>query len=236
MLRCIYIYPLLLSLLFLFNSCQKQNEIVSETRTLSPFTTLDVYDKIDVYYTQDTGYNIRVVAEQKLQAKISTEVSGGVLTIKDNNKFNFLRGSHAGITVYVTAPFIRTLKQNGVGTIYCTNTIKEDTICYSIQNSGDIHMNVNVISITGSMYGVGDVYLNGTAQFHNVNAAGECFVNAQGLTTNYTFIVYNSTGQANVNATVELDAVTNYSGNIYYTGNPSVIHKSGTGSGKLIPN
>ena len=69
----------------------------------------------------------------------------------------------------------------------------------------------------------------------NVNAAGECFVNAQNLQTTYTFIVYNSTGQANVNATGELDAVVNYQGNIYYSGNPTV-HLSGTGTGKLIKN
>jgi hypothetical protein len=214
-------------------------EIVTDVRTVSTFSVLDVYDKIDVYYTQDTTsslYTITVVTGKHLLSNVSTEVSGGVLQIKNNNKCNFVRGSHNEVTVYIIAPYIENFIQDGVGTIYSANTMKQDSVNYNINNSGDIHLNVNVQSIKGSLYGVGDIYLTGNAQNHNVNASGECFVNAQTLQTSYSYVVYNSTGQANVNVTNELDATISYQGNIYYNGNPSVIHKSGTGSGELIQN
>ena len=216
-------------------------KIVSATSHLPAFTTIDVHDKIDVYYTQDTTsnlYTVTIVTGEHLLSNISTEVNGGVLQIKNNNKCNFVRGSHNDVTVYVTTPFVGNLIQGGVGTIYAANTIKQDTLSYQIKNSGDIHLNVDVQSIKGSIYGVGDIYLTGNASHHNVNAYGECFVNAQNLQTSYTFIVYTSTGQAHVNVTAggELDAVVSYQGNVYYSGNPSVIHQSGSGTGKLIPN
>ena len=214
-------------------------EIVTDVRTVSTFSVLDVYDKIDVYYTQDTTsslYTITVVTGKHLLSNVSTEVSGGVLQIKNNNKCNFVRGSHNEVTVYIIAPYIENFIQDGVGTIYSANTMKQDSVNYNINNSGDIHLNVNVQSIKGSLYVVGDIYLTGNAQNHNVNASGECFVNAQTLQTSYSYVVYNSTGQANVNVTNELDATISYQGNIYYNGNPSVIHKSGTGSGELIKN
>ncbi len=214
-------------------------KIVIDTRNVKAFTTLDVFDKIDVYYTQDatvSSYSVKVITGEHLLSNISTVVSGGVLQIKNNNKCNFVRGSHNDVTVYITAPYIESFIQDGVGIMYSGNMIKQDSINYKINNSGDIHLNINVQSIKGSLYGAGDIYLNGTAQNHLVNAVGECFVNAQNLQTAYSFIVYNSTGQANINVTGELDAVVSYHGNIYYSGNPTVIHKSGTGTGKLIKN
>jgi hypothetical protein len=214
-------------------------DIVSVTNIVPPFTTLDVFDKIDVYYTQDatvSSYSVKVVTGKHLLSNISTVVTNGVLQIKNNNKCNFVRGSHNDVTVYVTTPFIGRLIQDGVGTISATNMITQDTLSYQINNSGDMYLNVNVQSIKGSIYGVGDIYLTGTTQNHNVNAAGECFVNAQNLQTSYTFIVYNSTGQANINVSGWLDATISYQGNIYYSGNPATIHKSGIGSGKLIQN
>lgn len=241
--RRITISVILLVYLTLFNFCKKQNmcdcfkprgETVTDTRNVSAFTILDVYDKIDVYYTQDTtlsSYTVKVMTGKNLLSSITTVVSGGVLQIRDGNRCNFVRGSHNEVTVYVTTPFVGKIIQDGVGTIYCTNTIKQDTLSYQIKNSGDLHLNVNVrLFMNGSMYGVGDVYLTGKAQNHNIYAAGECFVNAQNLQTSYSYIYYSSTGEARLNVSGTLDATINYQGNVFYSGNPSVtLHKYNSG-------
>jgi hypothetical protein len=192
-----------------------------------------------VYYIQDTTATTctaKVVTGKHLMSNISTEVSNGILQIKNNNKCNFVRGSHNEVIVYVTSPRIKYFIQDGVGNIYSANIIKQDTVDYNIRNSGDIHLSVNVKVIFGHMFGIGDCYLTGNSGNHLVNATGECFINAQDLQTSYCFIVYKSTGEAHLNVTGELDAVINYTGNIYYTGPVSVIHKTATGSGQLIKN
>ena len=248
MLRRIIISSFILLGLIPLISCKKQNEcdclksygyIVTDTRNLSSFNTLQSFDKIEVYYTQDTTATTctaQVVTGKHLLANISTEVVDGVLQIKNHNMCNFVRGSHNEVTVYVTAPHVQYFIQDGVGNMYASNTIQEPNLDYNIRNSGDIHLVVNAGTVTGHLFGIGDIYLSGKSGKHLVNATGECFINANDLQTNYCFIVYKSTGEAHVNVNGELDAVLNYTGNIYYTGGASVVHKTATSSGDLIKN
>jgi hypothetical protein len=249
MFRYASIFFVLLVNLLLFNSCKKQNDCdciksrgapTSETHVINTsFTMLQVFDKVDVYYIQDTNAingEVKIVTGKNLVSNISTEVVDGVLQIKDNNKCNFVRTDNS-VTVYVTAPHVYFFIQEGVGTLYTGNTIKQDSVVYSIRNSGDVHLNVNTKIMHGSVLGVGDIYLSGKVQFHLSNMIGECFMYAQDLqVVNYCFLDYKSTGEARVNVSGGLDVVLNYTGNIYYTGNPSVIHKSGSGNGQLIKN
>ena len=248
MLRRNSISFVLFSCLLLFFSCKKQNECdcfkgrgapISETRIITAsFNTLQSFDRVDVYYIQDTTAatcTVKVVTGKNLVSNVSTEVVNGTLQVKDSNKCNFVRSDNS-VTVYVTAPHITHFIQDGVGTMYSGNTITEGTISYNVNNSGDIHLNLNVQWMYGRLYGVGDVYLNGNAQYHFTNATGECFINAQTLQTFYSYVVYKSTGEARVNVSSQLDIEIDYSGNIYYTGNVSVINKSGNGKGQLIKN
>jgi hypothetical protein len=249
MLRCISISTVLFSYLILLTSCKKQNDCdciksrgapVNENRVITtPFSTLHTFDKIEVYYLQDTTVTtctVKVSTGKNLLSNISTEVSNGELQIKNLNKCNFVR-SNNDVTVYVTAPHIFHFIQDGVGNIY-TNTIKEDSLSYNVNNSGDIHLNLNLLkgTVLGRLYGVGDVYLNGVAHYHLVNAVGECFINAQNLQTFYSYVVYKSTGEARVNVSNQLDAEMDYTGNLYYSGSATIINKTGKGSGQLIKN
>jgi len=247
MLRCISISTLLFSYLILFTSCKKQNDCdciksrgapINETRIITAsFNALQTFDKIEVYYLQDTTVTtctIRVETGKNLMSNISTEVSNGVLQIKNLNKCNFVR-SNNDVAVYVTAPHIYYFVQDGVGNIY-SNTITQDSVSYNVNNSGDIHLDLNVHTVLGRLYGVGDVYLSGIGLYHLVNAKGECFVNAQNLQTFYSYVVYGSTGEVHVNVANQLDAEIDYTGNIYYSGSATNINRVGTGSGKLIKN
>ncbi|MFI5141913.1 MAG: head GIN domain-containing protein [Bacteroidia bacterium] len=248
MLRCISISIALFSYLILFTSCKKQNDCdciksrgapINETRIITtPFNTLQSFDKIEVYYIQDTTATtctVKVSTGKNLMPNISTEVSNGTLQIKNLNKCNFVRGNN-DVTVYVTAPHVYYFVQDGVGNIYSGNTITQDSVAYNVNNSGDIHLNLNVRWVHGRLFGVGDVYLTGVGQYHLVNATGECFINAQNLQTFYSYVVYKSTGEARVNVSSQLDAEIDYTGNLYYTGNATYINRVGAGSGKVIKN
>jgi hypothetical protein len=247
MLRKNSILVVLFSCLIFFISCKKQNDCdciksrgapVNEIRTVTtPFTTLESFDKIEVYYIQDTTVTtctVKVSTGKNLLSNISTEVVGGILQIKNLNKCNFVR-SNNDVTVYVTAPHIYSFVQEGVGNIY-TTTITQDSVRYNVDNSGDIHLDLNVYTVRGRLYGAGDVYLNGVGQYHLVYASGECFINAQNLQTFYSYVVYQSTGEAHVNVSNQLDAEIDYTGNLYYSGGATIIHRVGTGSGQIIKN
>ncbi|HWY38900.1 MAG TPA: DUF2807 domain-containing protein [Bacteroidia bacterium] len=246
MLRRTGTYLLLVLTIAAFNSCRKQNmcdcfkprgETYMENRVVSSFTTLQVFDKIDVYYTQDTTATTctaKVVTGRNLMSSITTEVSNGTLQIRNLNKCNFVRGAHNDVTVYVTTPHIKTFYQDGVGNIYGTNTIKEDSVIVYLRNSGDVNLHVNSNYFGSHMHGVGDLYVDGNTPFFYSYSVGQGFVHAENLAAYSSYIYYGSNGIANINVSNSLTAVLTSTGNVYYWGNPGVIQKTVVGSGKLI--
>ncbi|MBS1647440.1 MAG: DUF2807 domain-containing protein [Bacteroidetes bacterium] len=240
---------LILSIISMFFfSCNKQNACdcfkprgheTTEIRAITtPFNTIQAFDKIEVYYKQDTtltNSTISVETGSNLMSNITTQVVDSVLQIKNNNKCNFVRGDHNGVSVYITAPHVRYFIQDGVGNIYSQNTLVEKSIDYNLRNSGNAYLQVNTQSLWGHIFGIGDAHVSGQTQQHFVNVQGESFLYAHDLTANYCFILYNATGEAHVNVNGELDAVVQYTGNIYYSGAISKLNKQISGSGNIIP-
>lgn len=230
---------------FLFNSCRKENrcdcfkprgETVIETRNVQDFSTIRVFDKIEVFYTQDTTLTapiVQVKTGKNLVKNIKTEVSGGELKIENNNKCNFVRGANNEVAVYVTAPYVKYFVQEGVGHIFGTNTAVQDSVDCTLTNSGDIKLDVKTKNVTAHMHGIGDLYLSGVAGSFFANVVGQGFINARGFVAGYGFIFYKSNGEAYVNISGQLDGVIASTGNIYYTGTNNVNVKV-TGKGKLI--
>lgn len=241
-----HILLVLAGFFFLFNSCKRENlcdcfkshgETTLETRTVTNFNTIHVYDKIDVYFTQDTTLTVPLVqvkSGKHLLSNIKTEVSDNILKIENKNKCNFVRGVHNDVTVYISAPYVKYFEQDGVGNIFGTNTVKQDTVYMNILNSGDIHLKVDVAAVKGHTHGIGDHYLEGTTKSFAINVEGQGFVNAQDLVTPYIYIYYKSNGEARLRVTAQLDCEIASTGNIYYTGGASVVNAKITGSGQLL--
>lgn len=231
---------------FLFSGCKKENlcdcfksrgETTIENRTVTNFYAIHVYDKIDVYFTQDTTLKapiVQVVSGKHLLSNIHTRVSDNALVIENKNKCNFVRGVHNDVTVYVTAPYVKYFEQDGVGSIFGTNTVVQDTVYMNILNSGDIHLDVNVGAVKGHTHGIGDHYLKGKVNDYFMNVEGQGFVNAQDLETGYTYIYFKSNGVARLRVRGQLDAEIASTGNIYYTGGATAVNLKTTGTGKLI--
>jgi hypothetical protein len=228
------------------NSCKRENlcdcfkphgETILETRTVAVFNSIHVYDKIDVYFTQDTSLKapiIQVKTGKNLMSNIKTEVSGNSLVIENKNKCNFVRGVHNEVTVYVSAPYVKYFEQDGVGNIFGTNTVVQDTIYMNILNSGDIHLNVDVAAVKGHTHGIGDHYLKGKTKGYFMNVQGQGFVNALDLEAGYTYLYFQSNGEAHLQVSGQLDVEIASTGNVYYKGGAPVVNAKVTGSGKLF--
>lgn len=241
-----HILLVLAGFFFLFNSCKKENRCdclksrgaeVTETREVGNFNKLRVLDEIDVYYTHDTTLTkpvVQVSTGKNLVKNISVKVVGSELWIENNNKCNFVRGDNNQVTVYVSAPYVKYFQQSGVGSIFGTNTVTQDSVYCDIVNSGDIHLDVKVRGVMCHTHGIGDHYLSGTTNGFYSNIVGQGFMNAEGLVTAYCFMDFNSNGRAKVNVAGWLDAVIRSTGDLYYTGNPSVVNVASFGKGSAI--
>lgn len=228
----------------LFYGCKKENmcdcfkstgKDVTISRDVIPFDTIQVYDKVDVYVHEEAAFSVKIEGGKNVVGLISTEINNNTLTIKNNNKCNFVRSYKKRIKVHIGMPKVNWIRHSGIGNVYSEGVLTTDTITYQIFSSGDVYLNVNNQYLRGGIHGMGDLYLKGNTNYHNTNVKGEGFIHAEDLATQTTDIVAITSGETRIQVNGTLIALLEQSGNVYYKGNPPVIQKTIKGKGQLIP-
>ncbi len=225
-------------------SCKKENAFdcfksngkdVSEFRKTESFSTVKINNKIDVTIFNGPDYKVEVVAGAHVIKNISTRVTGGELNLENNNTCNFVRGYKKTVQVNITAPYVKLVFNDGVGTVRFSDDFVQDTLLVKAGNSGDIHINGHFNEIRTSSHGNGDIYIKGATNTLFVYTKGTNFLNAQNLSVyDYAFIETLSIGDCYLNAENLQKFEYNIwkSGNIYYTGNPAEIKDFSDHKGK----
>jgi hypothetical protein len=226
-----------------FSGCKKENlcdcfkstgHEVSVYREISGFQNVSMEGKVEVHIIESPVFEVKIVGGQHVVGLIKTEVVDGELKISNHNKCNMMRSYKKKIHVYVKMPKVGWLRNHGLGNIWCDNALTTDTVYYQVTNSGDIHLKVNNMAVMGGIHGMGDIYLDGATAYHNSNINGEGFLHGENCKTDVSDLVLITSGVSKVDARVKLIVNIEQSGDVYYTGNPGVIQKTITGTGKLI--
>lgn len=232
MLRQSVLYSTICLLAF---ACKKDNALdcfkrngpqTTELRYPGEFSAVHVADKMEVIITQGSDYKVEVEAGKNLLRHITTSVSDGTLSIVNNNTCNFVRGYKRSITIKVTLPKLSFAKNEGVGPMYI-NDFQEDTLLVRAESSGDIHVSGTFNQLRTSSHGNGDTYLLGKANSLLIFTNGTNYVRAEDfIVSDYLFVHTFTLGDCFVNASQVDEFAFNIAGNgnIYYSGNPSVIN------------
>ncbi len=229
-------------LIMLFLSCSRDScplsagSISSEIRNLPSFNEIDLYGKINVILTQDTVQNLRVEAGKNLLAGISTNVSGEILTIQDNNGCKLFRTDNNISSVYISIGQLKNITYYGSGNVSSTDTIRAAFFtvdCY--YGSGSI--NLKLVADTADAIvrtENADITLSGHGDFVYIYCAEASSINLYQYTANTVNIVSKSVRDVDVNVTDSLIASILYKGNVYYLGNPKSIQTQLNNTGQLI--
>lgn len=224
-----------LSLFALVTSCKKENALdcfksngseITETRYPGTFNTIQVESKIEINIKQGTECKLEVIAGKHIIKNISTKVNDGILVISNDNTCNFVRGYKKSVKVEITAPYIKFIKNEGVGTVTILEGFEQDTLVVRTESSGDIYINGKYNQIRTSSHGNGDIYINGSTNSFNIYTFGTNFIHAENLIVNdFAFVHTLTLGDCFINAVnlKELSYNIGSSGNIYYKGNPPLI-------------
>jgi hypothetical protein len=210
----------------------------SQVREVPFFTQIVTNDNVNVIITIGNPEQVTIEGGGNLLSNISANVSGGVLTLNNNNICNWLRSyKKSGINVYVTMPQLTTITNSGYGTVSSQGTLNIDSLVLNTTNSpGDIDLTVNSKFINAHLFGTADITLIGQCQtFLSNYFGGTGFIyNSNLVVTGYAFISSNTTGDCYVNCTGSLGVQIYGQGNVYYSGSPIVQYTSEGGSGQLI--
>jgi hypothetical protein len=224
-------------LLFLV-SCNKEEapdflkttgEIVFEERELIDF-------KINLTLIQDTFNKVKIEAGKNLIPEIVTEVKEGKLTIKNTNKFNFLRSYKKEINVTLWCKNIKQLTYRGAGNIKTQNQLTSSPFTFdSHKGTGIVELNCIAQETHFNIHtGHCELILHGNIGVNYLYQAGNGYTNAEDLITGYTFVTNKGTNDLKINVYKVLYAQINYLGNIYYKGDAYEVASDITDDGKLI--
>ncbi len=226
-------------------SCKKEHmldcfkstgETTTQNRDVTPFTNIDLKDNVDLVIFPDTTFYIKVTAGENLIDGIITELSGGTLYIRNENRCNWMRSFSNTYTVEVGMDKPSLINYTGSGNISCLDTIRSDEFTFDCFNgSGTINFLFNCKKTHMNNHtGRSDIHAYGNAleSYIYVNDVGIC--DASGLNSNYSYIRSSTTGECRVHANDQFGFEIRYNGNIYYSGDPVIFNQVFIGSGKLI--
>ena len=237
---------LLLIIAMLFPSCEKDHfwdftksygDVVTDTRPVNGnFTEIFLNDDVNLVITQGNAYSIKVEGGENIISGIETSIADSVLTIRNNNKFNWVRSYEKKFTAYVTMPHLLDLRYEATGTVTNTDTIREDSLSVSATGvSGYIDLVIKTgTSKLSIIYGSVDMKISGTTGVNFIYSGSYGPFHCLDLESGFIFMRSASTNDCYVNVKHQLEYEINGLGNIYYKGDPVLLTGSSTSSGKLI--
>lgn len=237
--------PALLMLLLI--SCGKDNafDLFQSTGSVERrqrvatgyFDKISLNDNVNLVITQGNPTLIEVEGGSHLLSDITTEINDSTLTISNNNKYNWVRSYDKKITVYLQLSHLIMIRYESSGDITTSDTIHEDSLRIEAWGgSGTIAMAVECGSLSlVQHYGSMDFDFTGKNSITYIYAGSYGAFHCLGLKSDCTFIRSEGTNDCYVNAKDWITADIHSSGNTYYTGNPGLVSRTGTGSGQLIP-
>jgi len=205
--------------------------IKTETRKVSNYDKISVAGSFDVKLIKGMEGSITVKADENLMEYIVTEVKNGNLKIRIKKDFNISTNK----TILVTVPFetINAISLAGSGDVYSEDTIDSSDLKLSLAGSGNLNLNVSSKNLSSNIAGSGNMTLNGNSNEFYCNIAGSGNVNGDELKALVATVKIAGSGNVKINAVNEIHGKNVGSGNIYYSGNPSVEKISSVGSGSI---
>lgn len=108
---------------------------VKEKREAGQFTKIEVSTGIDLYYTQDSNYNLEVEADKDIIGDVKTVVKGNTLVV-DRKKPSF-KGKKNKAIVYVSGPNIDDVKSSSGADFYAKN-LDLNSLSIGVSSGADV--------------------------------------------------------------------------------------------------
>ncbi|MGJ8593646.1 MAG: head GIN domain-containing protein [Aquaticitalea sp.] len=230
---------LFIAVLLVATTIQAQKKIkgngnmTTVTRTTSDYDGIKCAGSFDYVLVAGTEGKITIEGEENLIQYIITEVKGGNLIIKTENKINLQVSNNN--TIKITIPFkdISAVSMAGSGNLWNENKITSTDMNVSIAGSGAMKLKMEASSTKASIAGSGDLTLTGSTNNLDASVAGSGEFHGFDLLANNTEISVAGSGVADVVCNKSLKANVAGSGDIRYIGNPKIESTKVAGSGSI---
>jgi Putative auto-transporter adhesin, head GIN domain len=221
---------LLCTAFIILNSCNYttgSGNIITEKRQVGNFTGITASQSIDVEVTIGTVTEVKVEADDNIIKHVITDVSGDVLKIRIEDMVSL---NNTNIKVFVTTPGLKSIGASSSANVKVLGVIKSDgKVSFDASSSGDIEAEVDAPEVDAEVSSSGSVTLNGRTKNFKADASSSGDIKSAGLLTENTTATANSSGSADVHASVSLNADASSGGDITYRGAATVKKDESSG-------
>jgi hypothetical protein len=206
--------------------------VVTEARNVSNFTGVDVSGAVHVFVKQDSFFSAKVEVDDNLQPYVVVREEGGVLYVHQERNTS-LDATH-DIKVYVTLPVVEDLEVSGASRIISDNVLSSgDNIEISVSGASNVDLKLKYPRVSADLSGASSVFLTGQTKELIIEGSGASHAKCFDLLSENVNVDISGATDAEVFASVKLDAEASGASHVKYKGGASVSQKSsGAGSVK----
>ena len=232
-------FPVLISLAFIslfLSSClgcmdgvSGNGNVISESRSIDDFISIDVGGAFEVELIQGDAVALLLEADENLMDIITTEVHNGRLEVKTMRPVYRSRQLKATITVKE----LKDLDLSGAVELWSKGQLSVDHLTLDGSGATEIEMGLDAKKITIGISGAGELDLWGKAEAMDVEISGAADIDAVDLEVVDCRIRISGAGEANVNVSGVLDAELSGAATLRYAGDPSSISQRTSGASSI---
>lgn len=194
-----------------FSGVRGSGVTAREHRDVEQFKGVDVGGIYQVELVAQKDFSVEVEADDNIVPLVKTYVSGGVLRIEGEKRFN----SANPVIVRVSAPTFESIEAAGACKVTAADLKSQDL---SIDTSG-----ASKVSLSGQTAGL------------TIDVSGASSINAEELKSETATVDASGASSVSVFATSRINAEASGASKISYAGNPTSVEKHASGAGKVTP-
>lgn len=201
---------------------------VTETRNVEPFREIEVGGAIKLVIRQDSSTSLRIVADDNIQDRIETRVSGGKLHIEMDGNFC----ETGPITIYASSRTLEGVDASGAVEVISDGVLSAERFMLDLSGSTKVNLQVNTGEMRTDASGSVELILKGQARSHEIDMSGAGEVEALDFVVGNYRINTSGSSDLRINVMNNLDVESSGASEISYRGNPRDItnHSSGASS------
>ena len=213
----------LFTAVILLNSCNYttgSGNIITEKRNTGNFSGISVGGSFDVEVKIGPVAEVTVEADDNVIKFVQTTVSGNTLKIRTEGLHSM---NNVHLKVYITVPELSNIKASASADVKVLDVIKGDgKLSFDASSSADIEAEVDAPEVDAEASSSGSVTLSGKTKNYTARVSSSGDIKSFELLTENTDVSANSSGSAQVHASISLTANASSSGDITYRGAANV--------------
>ena len=200
--------------------------------TVGSFKNVEVSGAIDLYVAQGETKPVKIETDENLLQYIEVVQEGDKIKVKSREGFNLDPTSK--IKVYVSSTVYNDIDVSGASNITGqTKIINAEKMSLDVSGAGEINMDVNAPALRAEISGAGSVNLKGETKIFELTLTGAAKAHCYELLSENTRVDISGAGEADVFASVKLDAEVSGAGNVTYKGGATNVAKQVSGAGSV---